>query len=62
MSEPLNSCNENMVLHSGYVYLILIEIGLKTILAILNIVYLEEKLQNTLRRKYVLFYSARNLS
>ena len=62
MSEPLNSCNENMVLHIGYVYLILIEIGLKTILAILNIVYLEEKLQNMLRRKYVPYYSARNLS
>ena len=50
MSEPLNSCNENMVLHIGYVYLILIETGLKTILAILRIVYLEEKLQNMLRR------------
>ena len=34
----------------GYVYLILIETGLKTILAILRIVYLEEKLQNMLRR------------
>ena len=31
-----------MVLHIGYVYLILIETGLKTILAILRIVYLEE--------------------
>ena len=62
MSEPLNSCNENMVLHIGYVYLILIEIGLTTILAIIRIVYLEVKLQKMLRRKYVPHYSARNLS
>ena len=50
-----------MVLHIGYVYLIQIEIGLKTILAIFE-VYLEVKLQKMLRRKYVPYYSARNLS
>ena len=51
-----------MVLHIGYVYLILIEIGLKTTLAIFGTVYLEVKLQKMLRRKYVPYYSARNLS
>ena len=46
----------------GYVYLILIETGLKTILAIFWILYLEVKLQKMLRTKYVPYYSARNLS
>ena len=41
----------------GYVYLILIETGLKTILAIFWILYLEVKLQKMLRRKYVPNYS-----
>ena len=62
MSEPLDSCNENRVLHIEYVYLILIEIDLKAILAIFCIVYLEVKLEKMLRRKYVPHYSARNLS
>ena len=51
-----------MVLHIKYMYLLLIEIGLKTILAIFWVVYLEVKLQKMLRRKYIPYYPARNLS
>ena len=40
-----------MVLHIGYGYLILIVIGLKPMLAIFWIVYLEVKLQKMLRKK-----------
>ena len=43
-------------------YLILIEIGLRAILATFWIVYLEVKLQKKLTRKYVPYYSAMNLS
>ena len=51
-----------MVLHIGYVYLIMIDIGLKTTLAIFWIVCLAVKLQKMLRKKYMPYCSARNLS